>query len=104
MSFQLSTHLDITVKGLGKASLLKFLETGDNILISSDILAELEEIDLKNNILELDEKASNQKRGTAIRTKFASPYPILFITDLKEKLLKTFYRSSQHVSSCNKIF
>ena len=40
---------------------------------------------LKNNISEFDEKTFKQKRGTAIGTKFASPYAILFMADFEEK-------------------
>ena len=65
--------------GEGLASLYKFLETRENKQISSDTLAELAEIVLKNNIFEFDEKTFKQKRGTATGTKFAPPYAILFI-------------------------
>ena len=69
------------------ASLYKFLETRENKQISSDTLAELAEIVLKNNIFEFDEKMFKQKRGTAIGTKFGPPYAILYMADLEEKLL-----------------
>ena len=64
--------------GEGLASLYKFLETRENKQISSDTLAELAEIVLKNNIFEFDEKTFKQKRGTAIRTTFAPPKPQWF--------------------------
>ena len=76
--------------GKGLASLYKFLETRENKQISSDTLAELAEIVLKNNIFEFDEKTFKQKRGTAIGTKFAPPYAILYMADLQEKLLEIF--------------
>ena len=76
--------------GEGLASLYKFLETRENKQISSDTLAELAEIVLKNNIFEFDEKTFKQKRGTAIGTKFAPPYAILYMADLEEKLLEIF--------------
>ena len=44
------------------ASLYKFLETRENKQISSDTLAELAEIVLKNKIFEFDEKTFKQKR------------------------------------------
>ena len=50
--------------GEGLASLYKFLETSENKQISSDTLAELAEIVLKNNIFGFDEKTFKQKRGT----------------------------------------
>ena len=44
---------------------------------------------LKNNIFQFDEKTFKKVRGTAIGTKFASPYAILFMVDLKKKILNT---------------
>ena len=76
--------------GEGLASLYKFLETRENKQISSDTLADFAEIVLQNNIFEFDEKTFKQKRGTAIGTKLALPYAILFMADLKEKLLEIF--------------
>ena len=76
--------------GEGLASLRRFLETRDNKQISSDTLAELAEVVLKNNIFEFDEKTFKQKRGTAIGTKFASLYAIVFMADFEEKMLESF--------------
>ena len=59
----------------------------DNKQISSDTLVELVEIVLKSNIFQFDEKTFKQVRGTAIGTKFAPPYAILFMADLEEKIL-----------------
>ena len=66
------------------------MDTSDNKQISSDTLAELAEVVFKNNIFEFDEKTFKQKRGTAIGTKFAPPYAILFMADFEEKMLKSF--------------
>ena len=78
----------------GLVSLFKFLETSENKQISHDTLADLAEIVLKNNIFEFDDKTfkkkTKKKRGTAIGTKFAPPYAILYMADLKEKLLEIF--------------
>ena len=63
------------------------MELRDNKQISSDTLVELAEIVLKNNIFQFDEKTFKQVRGTAIGTKFAPPYAILFMADLDEKIL-----------------
>ena len=76
--------------GEGLASLYKFLETRENKQISSDTLAELTEIVLKNNISKFDKKTFKQKCGTAIGIKFAPPYAILFMADLEEKLWEIF--------------
>ena len=71
-------------------SLRRFLELRDNKQISRGTLIEPAEIVLKNNIFEFDEKTFRQVRGTAIGTKFAPPYAILFIADLEEKILSAF--------------
>ena len=42
------------------------------------------------NIFEFDEKTFNQRRGTAIETKFVPPCVILFMTNFEEKLLESF--------------
>ena len=74
----------------GLNSLRRFLELRDNKQISSDTLIELAEIVLKNNLFEFDQKTFKQVRGTAIGTKFAPPYAILFMADLEEKILNAF--------------
>ena len=66
------------------------MELRDNKQISSDTLIELAEIVLKNNFFEFDQKTFKQVRGTAIGTKFAPPYAILFMADLEEKILNAF--------------
>ena len=76
--------------GEGLASLRRFLETRDNKQISSDTLTELAEVTLTNNIFECHEKTFKQKRGTAIGTKFAPPYAIIFMADFEEKMLESF--------------
>ena len=78
--------------GEGLASLRRFLETRDNKQISSDTLTELAKVVLKNSIFEFDEKTFKQKRATAIGTKFAPPYAILFIADFEEKMLERLKR------------
>ena len=73
----------------GLTSLRGFLELRDK-QISSGTLIELTEIVLKNNIFEFDEKTFRQVHRTAIGTKFAPPYAILFMADLEEKILSAF--------------
>ena len=58
--------------------------------MSSDTLIELGEIVIKNNFFEFDRKTFKRLRGTAIGTKFASPYAIFFMADLEEKILNAF--------------
>ena len=74
----------------GLTSLRRVLELRDNKQISSDTVVELAEIVLKNNIFQFDKKTFKQVRGTAIGTKFAPPYAILFMADLKEKILSAY--------------
>ena len=70
----------------GLNSLRRFLKLrNNNKQISSDTLIGLAEIVLKNDLFEFDQKTFRQVRGTATGTKFAPPYAILFMADLKEK-------------------
>ena len=71
------------------------MKTREYKQISSDTLAELAEIVLRNNIFESDKKIFKQKRGTAIGTKFAPSYAILFMADLEEKMLEIFEKEKQ---------
>ena len=43
---------------------------------------------LKITYLHSGKKTLKQKRGTAIGTRFAPPYSILFMTELEEKIIK----------------
>ena len=75
--------------------LYKFLEARENKQISSETLAELAEIVLKNNIFEFYEKTFKQKLGTAIGTTFAPSYAILYMADLGEKTVWNFWEKTQ---------
>ena len=76
----------------GLASLYTFQENSEKKQISSDTLAEIAEIVLKNNIFEFDEKTLKRKRGTTIGIKFV--LKILFMVDLEEKMLEIFEKES----------
>ena len=80
--------------GEGLDSLRRFLETRDNKQITSNTLTELAEVVLKNNTFEFDEKTFKKKRGTAIGTKFAPPYAILFMADFEENMLESFEKKA----------
>ena len=56
--------------------------------VTSETLLEFAEIVLNNNILQFNEETLKQLRGTAIGTKFAPPYAIIFMADLEERTLK----------------
>ena len=71
-------------------SLRGFLELRDNKQITNHTLIEFAEIVLKINLFEFDQKTFKQVRGTAIETKFAPPYAILFTADLEEKIINAF--------------
>ena len=51
-------------------------------------LVELAELILKNSIFNFNKKTLKQKRGTAIGTKFAPPYSILFMAELEENFFE----------------
>ena len=52
------------------------------------MLVELAEVVLKNNVFTLGKKTLKKLRGTAIGTKFAPPYSILFMAELEEEILR----------------
>ena len=62
-------------------------ERGDKT-VSTDSLIELAECLLKNNIFERNTSFYKQLRGTAIGTKIAPPYAMIFMGDLEEKILR----------------
>ena len=70
------------------SALRKRLNERDKKDVSTDTLVELAELVLKNNIFNFNERTLKQKRGTAIGTKFAPPYSILFMAELEEKILE----------------
>ena len=63
------------------------LKNRDDQTISTESLMELIEIVLKNNIFENDDKFYKQKQGTAIGTKMAPSYAILFMDALERGIL-----------------
>ena len=70
----------------GLASIRKHLDNWENKEKTTDNLVELADIVLKNNYFQFLDKTFKQKRGTAIGTKFAPPYSILFMADLEKRL------------------
>ena len=56
--------------------------------VSTDSLVDLAECVLKNNVFEHNARIFRQKRGTAIGTKMAPPYAILFMAELEDQLLQ----------------
>ena len=74
--------------GEGLAALRKFLDERDKKDVTTDNHVELAEVVLNNkNIFEFNERIYKQKCSTAIGTKFAPPYSIIFMANLEEKLL-----------------
>ena len=70
------------------SALKKRLDIRMKKYISGDMLCDLAEIVLKNNIFKFGKKTSKQIIGTAIGTKFAPPYSILFMAELEEEILQ----------------
>ena len=52
------------------------------------MLVELAEVVLKNNVFTFGKKTLKQIRGTAIGTKFAPLYSVLFMAELEEEILR----------------
>ena len=73
---------------VGLSALRKRLDLRQEKDVTTSTLVELAEVVLKNNIFTFKEKTLKQKRGTAIGTKFAPPYSILFIAELEEEFLR----------------
>ena len=73
----------------GLLAMRRALEKRESKDVSTESLCELAEIVLKNNIFEFNEKTYRQLRGTAIGTKMAPPYAILFLAELEEAFLQT---------------
>ena len=72
----------------GLSALRKRLENRKEKYVSTDTIIDLAEVVLKNNIFTFGKKTLKQKRGTAIGTKFATPYSILFIAELEDEIIK----------------
>ena len=68
----------------GLFALRKRLDLKQERDVTTSTLVELAEVVLKNNIFTFKEKTLKQKWGTAIGTKFAAPYSILFMAELEE--------------------
>ena len=71
----------------GLAALRNVLEKREEKPIFTNTLVELTECVLKNNIFEHNESYFKQIQGTAIGTKMAPPYAILFMSELEETFL-----------------
>ena len=72
----------------GLVSVRKFLDARTEKKVTTETSLELAEIILKNNIFQFNEKTLRQLKGTAIGTKFVSPYPIIFMADFEERIFK----------------
>ena len=64
-----------------------FLDSRVDKQVTTDTLIEFAELVLKNRIFEFSDKTYKQIRGTAIGTKFAPPYAVLFMAALEKKIL-----------------
>ena len=51
------------------------------------MFGDLVEVVLKSNTFKFGKKILNEKRGTAVGTKFAPPYSIQFVTEVKEDFI-----------------
>ena len=71
----------------GLIAIRKTLDTRKDKIISIDSLIELAECVLENNIFEHDKSVFKQLRETAIGTKMAPPYAIIFMDSLEEDIL-----------------
>ena len=72
----------------GLSALQKRFELRREKKVSTSTLVELAEVVLKNNVFTFGKKTLKQLRGTAIGSKFAPPYSILFVAELEEEILR----------------
>ena len=72
----------------GLNALRDVLNSRNDQSVSTESLVELADVVLKNNFFEFNGAFYHQLRGTAIGTKCAPSYAILFLADLEEKLLR----------------
>ena len=73
----------------GLEAIRKALNKREDQTISTDSLILLAECVLKNNVFEHNMRYFKQLNGTAIGTKFAPPYAILFMGYLEDKILNS---------------
>ena len=71
----------------GLEALRRALDGRENKSVSTESLTELAQVVLKNNCFEFNGEFYQQLQGTAIGTKFAPSYAILFMAALEERLL-----------------
>ena len=64
------------------------LDEREDETLSTDSLIELVECVLKNNMFEHNTSFYKQIRGTAIGTKMAPPFAIIFVGDVEGKILE----------------
>ena len=83
----------------GLAFLKDFLDSRVEKQVTTDTSIELAELVLKNNIFEFSDKTYKQICGTAIGTKFAPPYAVLFMAALEEKILSKDFKSNFKILS-----
>ena len=67
----------------GLSALRKRLESWKEKYVSTDTIVHLAEVVLKIDIFTFGKKILKQKRGTAIGTKFAPTYSVLFMAELE---------------------
>ena len=75
----------------GLEALRKALDGREDKSISTETLIKFADIVLKNNFFEHNSKIYQQLKGTAIGTKFAPPYAVLFMGDFEEKALSDYH-------------
>ena len=72
----------------GLAAIKEALDKREDKSISTESILELAECVLKNNVFEHNEMFYKQLRGTAIGTKMAPPYAVVFMGKLKEDFIE----------------
>ena len=71
----------------GLSALRKRLDLRQEKDVTTSTVVKIAEVVLKHNIFTFKAKTLKSKRGTAVDTKFAPPYSILFMPELEEEIV-----------------
>ena len=74
----------------GLQAMEKMLNNRENQQVPTSILLDLASVVLKNNVFVHNGKTYRQKRGTAMGTKFAPPYAVIYMGEFEEDALANY--------------
>ena len=84
---------DVILCAVDVVRLYPNISNEENKTASAESLIELAERVLRNNYFEFNDRFRKQKEGTAIGTKFAPPFAIIFMATLEEEILESLLKN-----------